>query len=205
MSLYDDLEISSDADDATIKAAYRRKASKAHPDKGGSTEKFQRVQRAYAVLSDQTKRKRYDRTGESGDLPDLTALARNQISQIVMNFMLRESDPRYIDPVAGARAQIAKGMELGRVQMDQRKQLGKRLERYSKRFKYKGEQDFIKLAIAEQIRQNNAGLEADVAQIEMGKIMLKLLDDYEYETEQQKVEPYSESQMSSFTTAFRWK
>lgn len=46
------------ADD--IKSAYRRLASKHHPDRGGDTQQFQEIQEAYATLSDDAKRKQYD-------------------------------------------------------------------------------------------------------------------------------------------------
>lgn len=60
---------------AIIKTSYRRAALKAHPDKGGSDVEFQKVAFAYAVLSDEHRRKRYDTTGEytegvDGDLQD---------------------------------------------------------------------------------------------------------------------------------------
>jgi len=60
------LGISRDADEATIKKAYRRKAKEHHPDKGGDAEEFKKVQKAYAILSDPDKRKRYD-AGEDVD------------------------------------------------------------------------------------------------------------------------------------------
>ncbi len=43
-----------------IKRAYRRLASQHHPDKGGDTAVFQRVEEAYRVLSDPGQRQRYD-------------------------------------------------------------------------------------------------------------------------------------------------
>lgn len=43
-----------------IKQAFRRLASKNHPDKGGSTEKFQAIQAAYDTLGDAAKRAAYD-------------------------------------------------------------------------------------------------------------------------------------------------
>jgi DnaJ-class molecular chaperone len=43
-----------------IKKAYRRMASQHHPDKGGDTEKFQQIEEAYRVLSDDQKRAEYD-------------------------------------------------------------------------------------------------------------------------------------------------
>jgi len=40
--------------------------SQAHPDRGGDPEKFKEVQHAYSILSDEEKRKLYDRFGEDG-------------------------------------------------------------------------------------------------------------------------------------------
>jgi len=43
-----------------IKRAFRKLASKNHPDKGGDTQKFQEIQAAYDTLGDVTKRQQYD-------------------------------------------------------------------------------------------------------------------------------------------------
>jgi DnaJ-class molecular chaperone len=43
-----------------IKQAYRKLASKFHPDKGGDTVKFQEIQEAYGVLGDDARRAEYD-------------------------------------------------------------------------------------------------------------------------------------------------
>lgn len=43
-----------------IKRAYRRLASQHHPDKGGDTARFQKIEEAYRVLSDPAQRQRYD-------------------------------------------------------------------------------------------------------------------------------------------------
>lgn len=59
-SFYDALEVSPDADEATIKKAYRKLALKHHPDKGGDVEKFKMCSQAYDVLSDAAKRRQYD-------------------------------------------------------------------------------------------------------------------------------------------------
>lgn len=65
MNHYDTLGILPDASADEIKAAFRKGAAGAHPDReGGSTERMQAVNRAYAVLSDPQKRARYDQTGE---------------------------------------------------------------------------------------------------------------------------------------------
>ena len=75
--LYRLLEVSRDADDKTIKKAYRKLAMKWHPDKNQSPEaesRFKDITWAHSVLSDPEKRKLYDAMGEkavqeSGDNP----------------------------------------------------------------------------------------------------------------------------------------
>jgi curved DNA-binding protein len=69
MSYYDELGVSKSASDEEIKKAYRRQAHKYHPDKGGSpsdADKFKKVNEAYQVLSDKSKRAQYDQFGHDG-------------------------------------------------------------------------------------------------------------------------------------------
>lgn len=65
--LYAVLGVSSDCSDAELRSAYRKLAMKWHPDKCGSSggaeaakARFQKIQAAYAVLSDPNKRILYD-------------------------------------------------------------------------------------------------------------------------------------------------
>lgn len=60
---YDTLGVDKSASDKEIKKAYRKLAGKWHPDKNDSTEakgKFQEISEAYEVLSDATKKAKYD-------------------------------------------------------------------------------------------------------------------------------------------------
>jgi molecular chaperone DnaJ len=61
------LEIRRESSDAEIKAAYRRLALKWHPDRNpgdqAAEDRFKELSSAYAVLSDQEQRTRYDRFG----------------------------------------------------------------------------------------------------------------------------------------------
>ena len=52
-----------------IKAAYKKRALTTHPDRGGNEEDFKKVNKAYTILSDDQKRKRYDMTGQDDDQP----------------------------------------------------------------------------------------------------------------------------------------
>lgn len=64
--LYEVLGVDPSASPEDVKRAYRRKAREHHPDAGGDEERFKEVTRAYEVLSDPVRRRRYDRTGDDG-------------------------------------------------------------------------------------------------------------------------------------------
>ena len=61
---YELLEVSKDATTEQIKKAFRKRALKEHPDKGGDPNKFKRLKEAYDTLNDPEKRQLYDDYGE---------------------------------------------------------------------------------------------------------------------------------------------
>ncbi|MCQ2977627.1 MAG: molecular chaperone DnaJ [archaeon] len=69
---YEVLGIDKGATDKEIKKAYRKLAKQYHPDvveedkKDEASEKFKEISEAYAVLSDEDKRRRYDQYGHAG-------------------------------------------------------------------------------------------------------------------------------------------
>ena len=67
---YEVLGVSRDADENTIKKAYRRLAMKYHPDRNAgdvkSEEMFKEAKEAYEILTDANKRAAYDQFGHAG-------------------------------------------------------------------------------------------------------------------------------------------
>src|SRR5262245_46881213 len=67
---YEVLGVGRDADDASIKSAYRKLALQHHPDRNPgdhqAEEKFKEAAEAYSILSDSQKRAAYDRFGHQG-------------------------------------------------------------------------------------------------------------------------------------------
>src|SRR5512143_2087382 len=67
---YEILEVAKSASQDEIKKAYRKAALKYHPDRNPNNkeaeEKFKEAAEAYEVLSDETKRHRYDQYGHDG-------------------------------------------------------------------------------------------------------------------------------------------
>ena len=72
---YDVLEIDKNADQSTIKKAYRLAAMKHHPDKNpgdsAAEEKFKEAAEAYEILKDSNKRSKYDQFGH--DAPNMSS------------------------------------------------------------------------------------------------------------------------------------
>jgi curved DNA-binding protein CbpA len=71
MDYYEVLGVPKDADEATIKKAYKKLALKHHPDKNPNNkleaeEKFKEISEAFSVLSNKDKREIYDKYGFQG-------------------------------------------------------------------------------------------------------------------------------------------
>lgn len=64
--LYNVLGVGKDASRDEIKKAYRSKALKNHPDRGGDAETFKEIADAYEILSDNERRALYDKYGKDG-------------------------------------------------------------------------------------------------------------------------------------------
>ena len=63
---YQTLGVAKNATPDDIKKAYRRQAAIHHPDKGGDTAEFQKIQQAYETLSDPQKKQEYDNPNPFG-------------------------------------------------------------------------------------------------------------------------------------------
>merc|ERR1719392_658367 len=62
---YDVIGVSRNATLHEIRSKFRSKVLAEHPDKGGDPKKFQLLNKAYNVLTDAEKRRRYDSTGRA--------------------------------------------------------------------------------------------------------------------------------------------
>ena len=60
MDHYQTLGVAKTATPDEIKKSYRKLASQHHPDKGGDTSTFQKIEEAYRILSDPNQRQQYD-------------------------------------------------------------------------------------------------------------------------------------------------
>lgn len=204
-SHYDTLGVPRDADEQTIKRAYRKQASEHHPDRGeGDTTRMQAVNAAYACLSDPQRRLHYDRTGND-DSPE--ARIEKQATQMIVGAFaaaLEASIPRDLvgavtNGVKNRQAEIAAQIEVLRRQ--QVKLEGKR-DRVRAKTGANLYQQLIDGRIA-QIASEISNLEAQLLIIDKG---LDMLMNYESNdpVEQPNIAASRFNGLGSFGTASTW-
>jgi len=129
MNLYEILGVAKDAGSAAIKAAYRKLAQQHHPDKGGDKDRFQAIQQAYEVLSDDERRADYDATGEVRQQGPTLRQEAMEIVCAVVDEALESYDPVHDNLIDRAVLTIESGI---RKLEDQVKSLTQRHARVSK-------------------------------------------------------------------------
>lgn len=179
-SHYDELGIRVDADVSEITRAYRRAAQKSHPDKpGGSTEKFQKVKLAYEVLSDQSRRTRYDRTGESGHL-DALGQARLRVLALLFSAIDNLNEER-TDIIDAIRSHVRDEENHDREAIRElRRKIEKRKRALRRLHSKEGRPNLLAQAIERDIAERERRLEVGMEQLQSHKEVYKLLDDYVY-------------------------
>jgi curved DNA-binding protein CbpA len=98
---YQTLGISKDADLAAVKGAYRKLVLKCHPDKiqdaalkAVKQDEFQQVQQAYELLSDDTRRMKYDEQMKLYELRKEMGRGGPPPGQSVFDYQVRTAEPR---------------------------------------------------------------------------------------------------------------
>lgn len=106
MNPYSVLGVQENATPDEIKNAYRKLASKHHPDRGGDTKKFQEIQQAYDILTDDNKRNEYYRSQQFGNFH---ASGRNPFEDLINQFTRATQRHIYTVTVFVTLEQVANG------------------------------------------------------------------------------------------------
>lgn len=192
MNPYAELDVPADADAPTIKRAYRKKASKHHPDKeGGDKEKFQLVKAAYELLEDPARRKRYDETGETNNQPSVEAQALAGLTAIILSALDQSEDVDTLDMDKVVRDTLNAGIDARKKNANIAKAKIKKLQRAKARLirKTAGE-NMLTRAIDQQIAERERHITSFQEDINLGIEMLKLWGEYEYRFELQERFPF---------------
>ena len=190
MTLYDELGIGPDATADEIKAAHRRAVKQAHPDTGGDRSRFDRVQHAFSVLSDQSRRARYDETGVDSDVSPESLLRAQAMTTVagVLNALISnpQLDPARFDLVAGIRERLENELRELEGQAAQSRMMQTRFRTFSARLKRKAEvkgPDRVTPTIAVQIEALSARIVAIEEQMKMLAYAKAIAEEYVYEVD----------------------
>jgi curved DNA-binding protein CbpA len=144
---YETLGVPPEASPEEIKQAFRRAAAKAHPDKdGGSDEQMALVNKAYEVLCDAERRKRYDETGDDGQLPSVEKEALHTVVE-----WFRQALDQDGNIVQFARRQLAAARNGARAQASESNKKADRLRRRRARIKVKAGSNLVHGIIDSQV------------------------------------------------------
>lgn len=183
MNLYEALGLIKGASAADIKAAFRKLAQQFHPDKeGGDKERFQEVQQAYAVLSDEEKRAHYDETGTigvQGPTPREEAIV--MLSKLA-NDVIDNFDIDHTNILLRIREMLDGGMkELTGIATKMEKKAEKVRRAIDRMKTVKGKEDSMGQILAGIEKNCTEPLKQIQKQIEILKLAMEILKDHNYD------------------------
>ena len=192
-NLYEVLGVSEDADDSEIKKAYRKKAQEHHPDKGGDTEVFQEINKAYDILSDAIKRDHYNQTGQEHQ-----DIANNQIIEalfsIVLN-LIQHSNVENTDIIATAKMVLNQQQGSHNARKRQLEAEETKIKNAANRISIvNGKENFLQSALLNQANMVKQAIAQADHMIQLGERIIVMLSDYQY-----KVDPASSPVFTTWT------
>ncbi|MFF0946582.1 J domain-containing protein [Rhizobium leguminosarum] len=179
---YDILGVERDADEAQLKAAYRRLAKVAHPDSGGDSEAFANLQKAYGLLLDPVRRKVYDDTGydvEFADASELQALV--MIEKLVTDAVLDERAPGSFDPVAVMQDSLSEELRKARFSKSELERHASRIGLHLERLEKQSGRDVLAHMFRARIEAISKAVAETEAKIKATERAADMLSGYVYD------------------------
>jgi len=180
---YKILEVKRKASKSDIKDAYRKKAKKLHPDKGGNADDFKELSEAYRILSNDKLRLTYDTTGgisatENEKLIRATSICVQTLDAFLMELgedilkqnifeLLKKTFSKNIRDLVKANEDMANGREI--LFTLNTKVVCKKKTEYP---------DVFQTFIEERVKNLDGGILSNEEQIEIQKICIKIADMY---------------------------
>ena len=185
-TLYDDLAIKKDATSDQIKKAFRQKAKETHPDTGGNGDDFKTIVKAYSVLSDEEKRKRYDQ-GEDPDNINQSNTHEQQVMSTVFNIFNavvdQNVDVEHNDIFDIVRQNLKINQQNFKNEKDRNQRNIDKYNKILKRIKKKHESMLFIQLLDDKIKGCNATIIQVEQQIKICEDALELIKGCEYKTD----------------------
>ena len=185
-NLYETLGVNKNAKKEDIKKAFREKAKKLHPDtsKEDSQEEFIEVHRAYAILVDEVRRKKYDSTGS---IEDEKTLESRMITIINDMFVSTVNDPNFNpdlnDPFLVIKTIINSKQNEMKNSIEKSNILIKKYERsIEKIISGKNKEHFVQL-LFNLIEVTKRRIELMKIELDLGILMLNYIDGHKWKKE----------------------
>lgn len=179
---YATLDIARDADEQTVKTAYRKAAKGMHPDSGGDADQFARLQACYDLLRDPVRRKVYDDTGFDPQLADPRDLKGLMLLEPLVNdVILDEREPGSFDPLAAMRRKLSDDIVKSRFHILELERHRNRVRQHIDRLGRKAGTDFLGSMLrarSQSIGEAIRNAESQIGAIEQAYAML---EGYSYE------------------------
>lgn len=181
--LYGALGVDKTAKADDIRKAYRKASKKAHPDAGGSADKFALIALAAEILGDDERRATYDATGNIEDKPQDKAMSAvmEALNSVLNECTRRGINPETVDVVSDAKKTLKIKLE----QMDEGARVAQKqiqaAEKLVKRFRSKNGKP-NRLAPLIEGRVNQAKYDAKNALRDRPSIVgaIAILDDHTF-------------------------
>jgi curved DNA-binding protein CbpA len=181
---YETLGLERDADGDAIKTAYRKAAKTAHPDSGGDTEEFGRLQACYDLLKDPVRRKVYDSTGYDPQLADPRDLKGILMLETLVNeFILDEREPGSFDPLAAMRRKLSDDIVKSRFHILELERHRARVRQHIDRLGRRPAADVLGSMLRTRSQSIADAIRNAEAQIEAIEQAYTMLEGYSYELE----------------------
>lgn len=179
-NLYERLGVAKDADRATIRKAFKRLASKHHPDKNDdsveSKELFQSIMEAYETLSDADRRAHYD---ETGSIKKGVSNEKQQCLQTlhqVFSQMLTQSNYHEMDYPKELGNFVKRGIKQLAAQKSAREAELKKMQNLKERLKGPLYDMHLEVLKSKQVEAERQWSEA----VKESTLMFELIDDLKY-------------------------
>ncbi len=177
---YEDLGVDKNADKATIKKVYRKKAQSEHPDRGGDAKKFDKITKAYKLLTDDSRRAHFDQTGQDG-FEDRNLIILQRLARLFVN-CIENFDVDHTDIIQSMRLNLAAGQNTNRQSIAANEKAINKYERVKKRLRKKSAgPNLLEQLVDGQIGGLREGIARATDEIAKQQEMIDALNDYAYD------------------------